>query len=102
MFAVLWTMGSLDYAVVSSLAPYLNSDLITIIGLCFLIGAMAKSAQLGLHVWLPLAMEGGGYYSYFISLCGAKPLLAYIIILINSKMPANAVFNMGIYQQAKF
>ena len=58
MFAILWSLGNLDYATVFSLAPYINSDVITIIGLCLLIGAMAKSSQLGLHVWLPMAMEG--------------------------------------------
>lgn len=41
-----------------SLAPYINENAITIIGICLLIGAMAKSSQIGLHVWLPLAMEG--------------------------------------------
>jgi len=58
MFAILWSLGNLDYATVFSLAPYINNDVITIIGLCLLIGAMAKSSQLGLHVWLPMAMEG--------------------------------------------
>jgi hypothetical protein len=38
---------NLDYATVFSLAPYINEDVITIIGVCFLIGAMAKSAQVG-------------------------------------------------------
>ena len=28
----------------------------TIIGVCLLIGAMAKSSQVGLHVWLPMAI----------------------------------------------
>jgi len=58
MFVVLWTLGNLDYATVFSLAPYINSDIATIIGICLLIGAMAKSSQVGLHVWLPMAMEG--------------------------------------------
>lgn len=58
MFAILWSFGNLDYATVFSLAPYINENIITIIGICLLIGAMAKSSQIGLHIWLPLAMEG--------------------------------------------
>ena len=58
MFAMIWTFGNLDYSTVFSLAPYINGNIVTIIGICLLIGAMAKSSQIGLHVWLPLAMEG--------------------------------------------
>ena len=58
MFTILWSLGNLDYATVFSLAPYINENVITIVGICLLIGAMAKSSQVGLHVWLPMAMEG--------------------------------------------
>ena len=58
MFAILWSFGNIDYSTVFSIAPLVNSNLITIIGICLLIGAMAKSSQIGLHVWLPMAMEG--------------------------------------------
>ncbi|QOL19839.1 NADH-quinone oxidoreductase subunit L [Candidatus Bodocaedibacter vickermanii] len=40
------------------LTDHLTINAYTFICACFLIGAMAKSAQFGLHVWLPDAMEG--------------------------------------------
>lgn len=58
MFAILWSFGNIDYSTVFSIAPLMSDNVITVIGICLLIGAMAKSSQIGLHVWLPMAMEG--------------------------------------------
>ena len=45
MFIILSSFGNLDYATVFSLAPYMNVNVVTIVGVCLLIGAMAKSVR---------------------------------------------------------
>jgi NADH-quinone oxidoreductase subunit L len=66
---VLAYMGSMDYAEVFKAAPALANKTIEIIPgvdwslmsvtcICLFIGAMGKSAQFPLHVWLPDSMEG--------------------------------------------
>ena len=58
MFIILWSFGNIDYSTIFTIAPLINENIITLVGICLIIGAMAKSSQVGLHVWLPMAMEG--------------------------------------------
>ena len=82
MFILLWSLGNLDYSTVFSIAPYMNDNVITIIGICLLIGAMAKSSQVGLHIWLPMAMEGPTPVSALIH--AATMVTAGVYLLIRS------------------
>ena len=67
--AIVLHTGSLDYATVFGRAELLDAEsievlagrqwsVLTVACICLFIGAMGKSAQVPLHVWLPDSMEG--------------------------------------------
>jgi NADH:ubiquinone oxidoreductase subunit 5 (subunit L)/multisubunit Na+/H+ antiporter MnhA subunit len=68
IFAIFFVFGAVDYSTVFATASDLahsafiiaglEFDVLTVICIFLFVGAVGKSAQIGLHTWLPDAMEG--------------------------------------------
>lgn len=88
-FLVWTTVGSLNYLDIAPAAPAIAAGTATAIGLLFFLGAVGKSAQLPLFVWLPDAMAGPTPVSALIHAATMVTAGVYLITRLNPIM-ANA------------
>lgn len=124
IFLIYYIFKTIDYSTVFALTPFfqnysltflgVNVNAITLICVFFFIAATGKSAQIGLHTWLPDAMEGPTPVSALIHaatmvtagvflVVRCSPLFEYapavsIIITVSGAMTAFMAASVGLVQ----
>jgi NADH-quinone oxidoreductase subunit L len=80
LFLLIFRTGTLDYGEAFGAAGELGSTTVNLVALGLLAGAVAKSAQIPLHTWLPDAMEGPTPVSALIHAATMVTAGVYLIV----------------------
>ena len=84
IFLAFATIGSIDYLDIAAAAPGLSQAVATGIALLVFIGAMGKSAQFPLYLWLPDAMAGPTPVSALIHAATMVTSGVYLLTRLNA------------------
>ncbi len=75
----------------SGIMPFNNPTMLTLAGICIFMGAIGKSAQFPLHVWLPDAMEGPTPVSALIHAATMVAAGVYLVVRVFAMFTADAL-----------
>ncbi len=82
--------GTLSFAQMGGLASGMDTNLLSVLIICLFCGAVGKSAQFPLHVWLPDAMEGPTPVSALIHAATMVAAGVYMLVRLQVSMGAEA------------